>query len=148
MYEMHPTCPLNPDVTPVKTIILGEDLDWRLSAVQCHRPNKLRHCHHGIQHQLMNLYLKPSLHFNYKPVRRPTKSNSKECLKNHQFTLPLGDIFSPRSPPHTIPEIAQALHLMHAARLNPRGPKLNRMIRLQLHCHHRIANRLLWRQRI
>jgi hypothetical protein len=44
-------------------------------------------------------------------------------------TLRLGDLFSPRSTPHTILKVAQMLHLMNATRVNPRGPELDSVIR-------------------
>lgn len=84
--------------------------------------------------------------FNYEAMRRQAKVDSKERLKHNQLPFWRRDIFSPWSPPDSVPKIAQTLHLQHAARVNPRGTKFDPMTVLQFHHRCRIANRLLRRR--
>jgi hypothetical protein len=75
--------PTNHLFLPGQTVVLDEDFDRRLCAVRCHRPHKLRQRHHGIQHQLINLYLKPSQHFNYEQW----VGNQSPVVKNASKTI-------------------------------------------------------------
>ena len=96
----------------------------------------------------MNLNFKLPQNFNYEAMRRQAKVNSKERLKHNQLPFWRRDIFSPWSPPDSVPKIAQTLHLQHAARVNPRGTKFDHMTVLQFHHRCRIANRLLRRRHV
>jgi hypothetical protein len=43
----------------MQTVILGEDVYGRLTAIRSHRPDILRQGHHGVRCQLVDLDLKP-----------------------------------------------------------------------------------------
>jgi hypothetical protein len=128
---------------PVQTIILGGDLNRRFPTIRSHHPDILRQRHHSVRRQLMNLNFKLLQHFHHKSMCRQVKSSSKKCLKHNQLNLRLRDIRSPRCPPNSIPKIPQMLHLVYAARVNPRCPKLHSMTGLQLDNHYRITNCIL-----
>jgi hypothetical protein len=108
----------------MQTIILGEDLNRRFPNIRSHCPDKLCQHYHSIRRQLMNLNFKFPQHFHYEPVCQQAKSSGKKGLKHNQLTLRLRDIFSSRHRPNSIPKVPQTLHLVHAARVNPRCPEL------------------------
>jgi hypothetical protein len=94
----------NPSLLPVQTIVLGEDLHRRLTAIRRCCLDILRQRHHGVRCQLMNLDPKLLQHLRHETMRRQTKSGNKKCLKHNQFTLGSGISSAPGTRPTPPPK--------------------------------------------
>jgi hypothetical protein len=55
---------------PVQTIVIGEDLHRRLTAVRSHRPDILRQGNHGVRCQLVDLDVEPLQDLRHETMRR------------------------------------------------------------------------------
>jgi hypothetical protein len=73
----------------------------------------------------MNLSFEAPQHFDNKLMYMQAKSYTQKCLKSNQLPLRLRDLFGSWSAPYTIPKIPQTLHLLRAARVDPRCTRTN-----------------------
>jgi hypothetical protein len=66
----------------MQTVILGEDLYRRLTAVRSRCPDILRQGHHGVRCQLVDLDLKSLQDLCHKTMCRQAKADGEERLKH------------------------------------------------------------------
>jgi hypothetical protein len=129
---------------PVQAIVLREDLDRWLSAVQSRRPDILRQSHHNIRSQLMDLDVESAHDFSHESVHRQAKTDGKERLEHNQLAFWLGDLLRPRDTSDSATKVTKLLHILHADRGHPRHTEIHRMAGAQLFRRHS-AQRLLRR---
>jgi hypothetical protein len=90
---------------PVKAVVLGEDLNQRLTTLCGLCAHKLCQHHHGIWHELVKLDFKTLQDFNNKSVCRQSKTSIEKRFEDHQLLLQPRDLLGPRSAPHIISKI-------------------------------------------
>jgi hypothetical protein len=114
----------------MKTVMFGEDLYRRLTAIRSRRPDKLRQGHHGVRCQLVDLDLKSLQDLRKKAMCRQAKASGEKCLKHNQLALELGNLLRPRDTLNSAAKISQLLHILHVDQGNPRNTKLQRITRM------------------
>jgi hypothetical protein len=88
----------------VETVLLGEDLHRRLTAIRRRCPDILRQRHHGVRCQLMNLDFELLLNLRHKTMRRQAKADDENASKTTNSPSGSGTSSAPGTRPTPPPK--------------------------------------------